>query len=222
MACATLQHKPDAGASESQFDRVPRHGALRVRLCVLRASSLHEAFGAHAAPGPRRERCARVLHECFAPWQGNRDAAQRGCLFIKVRPQRAHCACQPHWHRRVVQDVASVHCMWHPAMIRMKQHDSSQERVAQVHRAFALGRWDENTGFLHQDERNFDTLCSVHLRALNAAGKADMAAATSKAVDNSRHPRCAACPTSLQSRLRRHPPCASVCPMQIPQTHIAV
>lgn len=50
--------------------------------------------------------------------------------------------------------------------------------------------WDERTGFLHQDDDDFDTECSVHLRPLAASGKAGDAAATSKEVDNSRHPRC--------------------------------
>lgn len=63
---------------------VPRHGALRFRLCVLRASSLRETFGAHAALGPQRQRRVRVLQECFSPWQGDGSTAQRGCVFIKV------------------------------------------------------------------------------------------------------------------------------------------
>jgi hypothetical protein len=70
---------------------VAPEGALRLRLCVLQASTLKACFGAAARRSALQKDRVAVLGECFGPWQCREQELQRGCLFVKVWP-----AAKPH------------------------------------------------------------------------------------------------------------------------------
>lgn len=163
-------HRPSStGSSVQDINTVAPFGAVHMRMCVLRASSLKEAVGARAGGGRGPPGHVALVDHCFSDWQSSAVSGQRGCLFVKV------CATE-------IPPPP-------PPNVPAPGGDATLQSCVQVHRAHGLAIWKQGQGYREDvKEETYDTLCSACLLPLEPGVHRGGEVQQSRIIENNQDP----------------------------------